>query len=202
MPIPQDSPYRRAIDYGVFTILIVVFVVAIVRRVRRPIELEQDLQVATASASQSESASSEPASAVRPARPRRHVRLEPDRLPPPDLESPYEPFPDTETGSDQEPNRPPLSRRAVQVKINPNTATWWELCELPGIGEVKARAIVAFREEFRAEAKRENPRAAPPPAFEKPEDLDQVKGIGPATVEKMRPLLTFDRPAGRSARHR
>jgi competence protein ComEA len=78
------------------------------------------------------------------------------------------------------------------VRINPNTATWWELDELPGIGEVKARAIVAFREQHSAEARAANPGVRPPPAFSKPEDLKQVKGIGPATVEKMRPMLTFD----------
>jgi len=193
--IPQDSPYRRAVDYGVFTILIVVFVVAVVRRVRRPVVVNQDVPITQAAAPQAQAPTTEPDSAPESAPSRRHVRLEPERLPPPDLESPDEPFPEADSGSAGEPDRPPLTRQDVQIRINPNTATWWELCELPGIGEVKARAIVAFREEFRAEARRENPRAALPPAFQTPEDLDQVKGIGPATVEKMRPLLSFDRPA-------
>lgn len=54
-------------------------------------------------------------------------------------------------------------------KLNLNTATEEELCALPGIGAVKAAAIVRYRE------------AHGP--FESMEALDDVPGIGEATIE-------------------
>ena len=58
--------------------------------------------------------------------------------------------------------------------INVNTATADELQRLPDIGAVKAQAIVASR-------------ATAP--FQTVDDLDKVKGIGPKTVEKLRPFV-------------
>ncbi len=62
-------------------------------------------------------------------------------------------------------------------KININTATVEQLCELPGIGEVKASEIIRFREKVGL--------------FKRPEDLLQVPGIGPKTLEKIKDLITF-----------
>jgi len=62
-------------------------------------------------------------------------------------------------------------------KINVNTADAAALCELPGIGPAYAGRIVAYRE------------AHGP--FAKPADLAAVKGIGPATVKKLEPYVTF-----------
>lgn len=67
------------------------------------------------------------------------------------------------------------------------------LAALPALGERRALDIVAFREKIRA--------AAPGRiVFEKPEDLMQVRGIGTAIVEQVRPFLRLDhavtRPAG------
>ncbi|HEY8542081.1 MAG TPA: helix-hairpin-helix domain-containing protein [Pseudothermotoga sp.] len=62
-------------------------------------------------------------------------------------------------------------------KINVNTATLEELLELPGIGEVKASEIIKIREQ-------KGP-------FKKPEDLLQVPGIGPKTVEKIKDMIVF-----------
>ncbi len=74
--------------------------------------------------------------------------------------------------------------------IDPNTATWAELATLPTIGEVKAKAIVAYRRSFRQTA------VAGPAgerrAFTCPADLDAVRGIGPKTVERVAPHLRFD----------
>lgn len=56
-----------------------------------------------------------------------------------------------------------------------NTATQAELEMLPGIGPAKARAILDY-------IKGNGP-------FETVEELMQVKGIGEATLEKMRPYL-------------
>lgn len=57
-------------------------------------------------------------------------------------------------------------------RVDLNSAPWHELANLPGIGEVKARLIVADRE------------ANGP--FADVSDLDRVKGIGPVTVDRIR----------------
>lgn len=60
--------------------------------------------------------------------------------------------------------------------IDVNTASADELTVLPGIGEVKAAAIVAHREQ-------NGP-------FTTVEQLDDVSGIGPATLASIRALVT------------
>lgn len=60
--------------------------------------------------------------------------------------------------------------------INVNTADTRELIKLSGIGEVKAAAIVAYREEHGA--------------FSSVEELLNVKGIGEKTLEKIRGYVT------------
>lgn len=60
--------------------------------------------------------------------------------------------------------------------ININTADTRELIKLSGIGEVKAAAIVAYREEHGA--------------FSSVEELLNVKGIGEKTLEKIRGYVT------------
>ncbi len=62
----------------------------------------------------------------------------------------------------------------LETTIDPNTAAWYELALLPGIGESKAKQIVSFREQKSQESKR--------PVFSKPVDLEAVRGIGPKTV--------------------
>lgn len=59
--------------------------------------------------------------------------------------------------------------------INVNTAPADELQRLPGVGPVMAQAIVAAR-------------TAKP--FDTVDDLDRVKGIGPKTLDKLRPFVT------------
>jgi len=60
--------------------------------------------------------------------------------------------------------------------INPNTATLIELESLPGVGPALAQRIVDARE------------SSPLRSLT---DLDRVKGIGPAKLEKLRSHLTF-----------
>jgi competence protein ComEA len=85
------------------------------------------------------------------------------------------------------PKIPPLKTVTVEVAIVPvefrelspldlNSATASELEELPGIGPKLARAIVAYREEH--------------DPFRSVDDLLRVPGIGPATLERIRDLVT------------
>lgn len=60
--------------------------------------------------------------------------------------------------------------------LNVNTATSHELQALPGIGPKKADAIITFR--------------TTNGPFGHVDDLVQVKGIGPKTLAKLRPLVT------------
>lgn len=70
---------------------------------------------------------------------------------------------------DQAPSHP------VAFQVDVNQAAWPELALLPGIGPQLAQRIVADRE------------AHGP--FTAVEDLRRVRGIGPKTVERMRPYL-------------
>ena len=63
----------------------------------------------------------------------------------------------------------------ITFQVDVNAADWPELAQLPGLGETLARRIVASRQTsgpFRSYA-----------------DLDRVKGIGPRTIERIRPFL-------------
>ena len=73
-----------------------------------------------------------------------------------------------------------------RAAINVNTAPVAELISLPGIGPKKAQAIILYRE------------AHGP--FQTVDDLIQVKGIGPKTLEKLRPLVTVGTPGRKNSR--
>lgn len=70
----------------------------------------------------------------------------------------------------------PDTRVPPPQPINLNTATQAELETLPGIGPVLARRIIDYREQKRR--------------FGRPEDLKEVRGIGPKTVEALKNLVT------------
>ena len=81
-------------------------------------------------------------------------------------------------------------------RLDPNVATWEELAVLPQLGEKRAKEIVAYREQFRADRRGDV-------AFARIEDLLKVRGIGVAMIETIRPHLMFPvtrpvstRPAG------
>jgi competence protein ComEA len=67
------------------------------------------------------------------------------------------------------------SRRDVQFLVDVNSADWPELAQLPGIGETLARRIVESRQ------------ALGP--YRDHRDLERVQGIGPLTLERIRPHL-------------
>ena len=73
-------------------------------------------------------------------------------------------------------------RQSLTVAINPNTAEIASLVRLPGIGPARARDIVEYR----------NSPEVDKPAFKCASDMENIKGIGPKTVEKIKPYLTFD----------
>lgn len=70
-------------------------------------------------------------------------------------------------------------------RINPNNAPVASLARLPGIGLTRARAIVALRSDRQS-------RQGLEPVFRRAEDLRQIRGIGPATIDSIRPWLHFD----------
>lgn len=72
-----------------------------------------------------------------------------------------------ESGSDTE-----------NTKININKAGMDELVSLPYIGEVKAKAIIEYRNIYGP--------------FKSIDELDNIKGIGPKTIERLRPYITVD----------
>jgi competence protein ComEA len=76
-------------------------------------------------------------------------------------------------GTGSHPDRPDKPARSEVVNLN--TATVQQLDALPGVGPVTAAAIVAWRE---ANGK-----------FTKVDQLAEVDGIGPARLEKLRPLV-------------
>ena len=71
-----------------------------------------------------------------------------------------------------------LAESQLTGVVNLNTATQEELQLLPGIGESRARAVIEAR-------KRKG-------GFQKVEDLLEVKGIGEAGLEKLRPHVTLE----------
>lgn len=77
------------------------------------------------------------------------------------------------SGTVSHPDRPAKPTPAVAVNLN--TATVQQLDALPGVGPVTAAAIVAWRD---ANGK-----------FTSVDQLAEVDGIGPARLEKLRPLV-------------
>ena len=74
---------------------------------------------------------------------------------------------------------------ASPARIDLNRANAEELETLPGIGASKAAAIVEFR--------------AASGAFKRVEDLEEVRGIGPALIAKIRPLVKVgSKPRGKA----
>lgn len=79
------------------------------------------------------------------------------------------------------PTQPGCRSALVRSQIDPNSAPWWELTALPGIGATKAKRIVDYRRSHQGEQ----------PAFRQPADLDPVPGIGPKTIQQIAPRLAF-----------
>lgn len=79
-------------------------------------------------------------------------------------------------GEDDSPVEPPSGQPATGGKVNLNTADSAALETLPGIGPTLAQRIIDYRQSHGP--------------FERIEDLLQVSGIGQATFEGMKDLIT------------
>ena len=88
--------------------------------------------------------------------------------------------------SDPQPEVPPRYDELAD-RIDPNTADWQTFSVLPGIGEKRAKDIVAYRDRVRAG----DPSRV---VFDAPGDLLYVKGIGPALISGIEPYLLFPPP--------
>lgn len=67
---------------------------------------------------------------------------------------------------------------AADGRININTASEAQLCEIPGVGATRAAAIAAYRESHGA--------------FEKPEDIMKVNGIKEGMYEKIKDSISVN----------
>jgi competence protein ComEA len=65
--------------------------------------------------------------------------------------------------------------KVARFEVDLNAADWPELVQLPGIGETLAKRIVQSRRKDGA--------------FRSPSDLLRVRGIGPATLNAVKPFL-------------
>jgi competence ComEA-like helix-hairpin-helix protein len=69
-------------------------------------------------------------------------------------------------------------RLVLDDKLNPNVETAVSMARLPSFGQAKAKAVAEYRQSGGV--------------FERADDLDKIKGIGPKTVENIRPYLRFE----------
>jgi len=74
---------------------------------------------------------------------------------------------------------------AIFAAVNINTASQAELETLQGIGPAKAKAIIDYRKKKGS--------------FKSVDDLQNVSGIGPATVQKLRKDITIGGGSGGAA---
>lgn len=75
----------------------------------------------------------------------------------------------------------PVDKEDTRVTLDINTAAWHELILLPKLGEVKAKAIVAYREKHGK--------------FKTLEELSYVHGIGKSIIEAIRDFVKIDQDA-------
>ncbi len=81
-------------------------------------------------------------------------------------------------------NAPGTRAGELASRLDPNTADWPSLAVIPGMGEKRARGIVEYRTQFLVQHPDQK-------AFSCPDDLQAVKGIGPATVSNIEKYLLF-----------
>jgi competence protein ComEA len=80
-----------------------------------------------------------------------------------------------ETAVTHHPGR--LSERPIEL----NSANWWELTQVRGIGEVRAKAIIDLRNQKHG--------------FSSFDELVEVKGVTPEIIEEMKKIMRLEPPA-------
>ncbi len=79
------------------------------------------------------------------------------------------------------------SAPALRTGIDPNRAQWYEIAQLPGLGETVAKRWVAHRQQHGGDR----------PAYLRPYDLTRIRGIGDRTLQRIKPFLRFSDPPAR-----
>jgi len=79
-----------------------------------------------------------------------------------------------------QPNFPAENTRQASV-LNINTASAKQLRTLPGIGPILAQRVISYREQMGM--------------FQSPDQLLDVKGIGPVVFSGIKPLITVPEPS-------
>ena len=72
----------------------------------------------------------------------------------------------------------------VLDRLDPNTAEWFELAQLPGVGKAMAERIVEFRSQNSSTER-------PGVVFQSIRELRRVRGIGPKLSQRLEPFLRF-----------
>src|SRR4051812_6408937 len=85
--------------------------------------------------------------------------------------------------SNPQPNEAPRASE-LEDKVDPNTASAADLSALPNLGPAMARRIIEDREKFKKDQQKKNP-------YGNLGNLQQKKGIGPATLENLKSYLKF-----------
>ena len=86
--------------------------------------------------------------------------------------------PVTATAAESDSSRPDSLMEGERIDVN--TAGYYELMRLPGIGEKRARAILDWRREHGS--------------FSAPEQLLEIRGIGEKTLEGLLPYIQLGSP--------
>jgi ERCC4-type nuclease len=77
----------------------------------------------------------------------------------------------------------------LEKPIDLNTAGWWELMQVRGIGETRAKEIVALRERKILDQKRKREKER---GFQSLDELSEVPGITPAMIEELRSIVRVE----------
>jgi hypothetical protein len=77
----------------------------------------------------------------------------------------------------------------LERPIELNAAGWWELTQIRGIGEKRAKEIVALRERKIVEQRRKREKAR---GFESLDELKEVPGITSEMIDEMRSIVRVE----------
>jgi len=82
--------------------------------------------------------------------------------------------------------------KLLEKPIDLNRARWFELTQIHGIGEKRAREIIGLRERKRREQRKRREKEV---GFKRVEELAEVRGITSEIIERMREKVRVGPPA-------